>query len=298
MGLLDGQVVLITGGARGQGRAHAIASAREGADVVVIDVAAPIDTVEYPLASPTDLAETVEAVGATGRRALALTADTRHQDELDRAVDAALEEFGRIDALVANAGIWTRAPFWTMPESVWQQTIDVNLSGAWRSAKAVTPHMIERGTGSIVLIASVAAKEATADQANYAAAKHGLLGLMKSIAAELAPHGIRCNALCPGAVDTPMTNNAANWDRYAGHAGGTVDDMMEAGYRYHALKGMSWLPPEAIADAALFLNSRGASAITGVAVPVDAGHLLLPGQNPDPVRIPAATGEAAPAAGR
>ena len=284
MGLLDHQVVLITGAARGQGRAHALASAREGADVVLVDIAAPIDGIPYPAATADELAETADLVRRTGQRALAVTGDVRSQADLDSAVAQGVEEFGHIDALVANAGVWSCAPFWEMSEETWHQVIDINLSGMWRAAKAVAPHMIERQSGSIVIISSINGFEPGNGHAHYSASKHGVLGLMKTIALELAPFGIRCNAISPAAIDTPMTANQAIWDMTAGHPGGTPEEQIESVYHFHALKGRTLLPPEVVADAALFLNSHLAGAVTGVVLPVDAGHLILPGYNHRPTR--------------
>lgn len=283
MGMLDGKVALITGGARGQGRAHALTCAREGADVVVVDIADQLSTVPYPMAEQSDLDETAKLVEAHDRQALAIKADVRSQEQLDAAVSAALARFGQIDILIANAGIWTKAPFWELTEAQWDEMIGVNLTGVWKTVKAVTPHMIERRRGSIVLISSVAGLEPGAGYAHYGSAKHGLVGLMKTVALELAPHGIRCNSIHPGAVNTPMTNVPATYDTFAGHPGGTEEDFLRAGYHYSALKGVGFLPPQAIADTALYLNSDLAAMVTGVTVPVDAGHLILSGVNATPV---------------
>ena len=284
MGLLDGKVVLITGGSRGQGRAHAITSAREGADIILVDIAAQIDSVPYTMGRPEDLAETVRQIEALDRRALSIEADVRSQAQMDDAVARGIAEFGQIDILIANAGIWTQGAFWELSEESWDDMIGVNLTGVWKSAKAVTPHMIERQTGSIVITSSVNGLEPGANYAHYVAAKHGVIGLMKNIALELAPHGIRCNSINPGAILTPMTDHQGAWDMFAGHAGGTVEDMIEGGYSFHALKGMSFMPPQVIADTALYLNSHLAAAVTGVTIPVDAGHMILPGFNHAPVK--------------
>ena len=280
MGMLDGKVALITGGARGQGRAHAVTCAREGADVIIADVVDQLPTVPYKLATKDDLDETVRLVRAYGRRVIAVQADVRSQEQLDAAVTAGIAELGKIDILIANAGIWTLGSFWELTDQQWDEMIGVNLTGAWKAAKAVAPHMIERRSGSIVIIASVNALEAGQYTAHYVAAKHGLIGLMRNIALELAPYGIRCNAISPGAVKTPMTNHQGAWDMFAGHPGGTEEDMTEAGHHYTLLAGTSWLDPQDVANAALYLNSDLASKVTGVTIPVDAGHLTLSGYNP------------------
>ena len=284
MGLLDGKVALITGGARGQGRAHALTSAREGADVVLVDIADQLETVPYAMATADDLAETVRQVEALDRRALAVTADVRDQGQLDEAVRRGIAEFGKIDILIANAGIWTQGPFWELSEQSWDEMIGVNLTGVWKSAKAVAPHMIERQSGSIVITSSVNGLEPGLNYAHYVAAKHGVIGLMKNIALELAPYGVRCNSINPGAIKTPMTDHQGAWDMFAGHEGGTEADLIEGGYHFHALKGRTFMSPQVIADTALYLNFDLAAAVTGVTIPVDAGHMLLTGVNPAPVR--------------
>jgi SDR family mycofactocin-dependent oxidoreductase len=286
MGMLDGKVAFITGGARGQGRAHAVTCAREGADVIIVDVIDQLPTVGYKLATKGDLDETVRLVEAHDRRAIAVKADVRVQDQLDAAVAAGLAELGKIDILIANAGIWTLGSFWELTDEQWDEVIGVNLTGVWKSAKAVAPHMIANGSGSIVITASVNALEAGQYTAHYVAAKHGLIGLMRNVALELAPYGIRCNAVCPGAVKTPMTSHQNAWDMFAGHPGGTEDDMTEAGHHYTLLSGTSWLDPQDVANAALYLNSDLASKVTGATLPVDAGHLTLSGYNPVSTRRP------------
>lgn len=283
MGLLDGTVALITGGARGQGRAHAVTSAREGADVVLVDITHQLESVPYGLAVEEDFAETVRQVEALDRRALSVVADVRSQEQLDGAVRQGIAEFGHLDILIANAGIWTQDPFWEITEQAWDEMIAVNLTGVWKSAKAVAPHMIERQTGSIVITSSVNGLEPGMNYAHYVASKHGVIGLMRNIALELAPHGVRCNSINPGAIKTPMTNQQAAWDMFAGHPGGTEADLMAGGYGFHALKGATFLSPQVIADTALYLNSDLAAAVTGVTIPVDAGHMLLTGVNQAPV---------------
>jgi SDR family mycofactocin-dependent oxidoreductase len=284
MGMLEGKVALITGAARGQGRAHAIASAREGADVIVVDINEQIRSVGYPLATEDDLAETVREVEALDRRALSLTVDVRDQAQLDDAVAKGIAEFGKIDILIANAGIWTQAPFWELTEEQWDDMISVNLTGVWKTVKAVTPHMIERQTGSIVLTSSINGLEPASNFTHYTAAKHGVMGLMKSIAHELAQYGIRCNAVNPGAIRTAMTDNQMGYDYVSGHPGGTEEEFLNGGYHYHALKGTTWLDPSVIADTVLYLNSDLAAKVTGVSIPIDAGHLILGNFNMFPVK--------------
>lgn len=284
MSRLQGKVVFITGAARGQGRAHAVAFAREGAEVVAVDLDGDIDSVPYPTARAADLQETVARVEALDRRIVARTVDVRDEAALAAVVAEGLETFGRVDAVVANAGIFSQAPFWEMDEQQFRDVLEVNLLGVWRSMKVVAPHMIEQRRGSMVLVSSVNGVRGNAGAAHYAASKHGVLGLMRSAALELGPHGVRVNALCPGLVDTPMTNWPGMYDQMAGRPGGTREDFEASALHYGILGGQGALGPDAIADAAVWLASDGAYGVTGQAIPVDAGHLALPGFNPAPVR--------------
>ena len=211
MGRLDGRIALITGGARGQGRAHATTLARAGADIVVCDIAAPLDEVAYPLATPADLEQTVEAVEALDRRCLAVTADVRDLSAMQAVADQAVETFGRIDVLVANAGISCASPIAEMSERMWRTMIDVNLTGVFTTFRAVVPHMIKSGSGRIVAISSIVAESGATNAGHYAAAKAGVLALVKSLAYEVAEHGITVNAILPAGVNTAMIHNPATY---------------------------------------------------------------------------------------
>jgi SDR family mycofactocin-dependent oxidoreductase len=281
--MLDGKVALITGGARGQGRAHAVVSAREGADIVVVDIASQIETIPYPMSTAADLAETVRQVEDLDRRALSFEADVRDQAALDHVVSETIAKFGKIDILIANAGILSLAPLWEMSDQMWEDMIGTNLTGVWKSIKAVTPHMIKRQTGSIVITSSINGLEPAMNYAHYTSSKHALVGLMRSAALELAPYGIRANTVNPGAIQTGMTDNQVMWNMLGGYEGATQAEAFANAGHFHALKGAGILPPEVIANAALFLNSDLASAVTGVVLPVDAGHMILPGFNHVPV---------------
>ncbi|TQS43398.1 mycofactocin-coupled SDR family oxidoreductase [Cryptosporangium phraense] len=281
---LTGQVALVTGAARGQGRAHALALAAAGADVVVVDVCHDLELAPYPLSRPADLAETAEAVEALDRRVVTVEADVRSQADLDGAVQQALAEFGRLDVLVANAGIWALGALWELTENQWNDMIDVNLSGAWRSIKAVAPTMIAQGSGSIVVTSSVNGLEPGAGMGHYVAAKHGVIGLVRNAAIELGPHNVRCNAVCPGIVDTKMNDWPGSYDFIAGGTGGMPEDRERNAYHWSVLAGRGLLDPASISPAVVFLASDAARDITGVALPVDGGHGVLPGHNPSPVR--------------
>ena len=284
MGRLDGKVAFITGAARGQGRAHALTLAREGADIIGVDVLRDIGTVPYGLSTQDELDATAAEVEELDRRALFLQGDVRRQGQLDEAVSRGLSEFGHIDILCANAGIYSQANFWELTDEQWQDMIDVNLTGVWRTSKAVAPHMIERRSGAIVLTASVNGFSPGYQLSHYVAAKHGVVGLMRNYAVELAPYDIRCNAVCPGVIDTRMVNNPPLYERMAGSAGATREEAFEAVRHFHLLHGRAMMPPETVSNAILWLVSDEAVNITGVALPVDAGHNVLDGYNPIPTK--------------
>jgi NAD(P)-dependent dehydrogenase (short-subunit alcohol dehydrogenase family) len=274
MGLLENQVVFITGGARGQGRAHAITSAREGANIAVLDV------LEEGSHEYLDLLGEVESLN---RKIITIKADVTSQTALDTASQRVIDVFGKIDAVVVNAGIFRAGPFWLMDETDWDAILSINLTGAWKTAKAVAPHMIERGSGSIVFISSVDGVDPEVDATAYGVSKTGLLGLMKYIALELAPYGIRCNAVAPGLIDTSMVNNQRFYDLHAGSPDkGTVQHLIDFGHHFTAMRNVSMIDPVEVANTVVYLNSHLARYVTGVTIPVDAGHLLLSRFNRNP----------------
>lgn len=282
MGQVDGKVALITGAARGQGRTHALTLAREGADLILVDIAAPIETIPYDMASPEELTSTVAEVEKLGRRVLSYEADVRDQAALDRAVAEGISEFGKIDAVVANAGAWHLADFWTITDQEWDDQLAVNLTGHWRTARAVTPHMIERQEGSIILVSSINGVEASPRFAHYGAAKAGVINLMKSIAIELAPYGIRCNALLPGAMDTKMNDWQGAYDFMKGQPGGTPEDRRTGARHWQLLRGRGMLNPQSTSNGVLWLASDASNDVTGIELVIDAGHMIMPGFNHAP----------------
>ncbi|HEU4656060.1 MAG TPA: mycofactocin-coupled SDR family oxidoreductase [Capillimicrobium sp.] len=285
MGRLEDKVALITGAAGAQGRAHAIAFAREGADVVLADITRDIDGVPYRTSTAEELAQTAAAIESFGRRSVAVEADVRDQAALDAAVARGIEAFGRIDVLVANAGVWiTSGPFWEITDDEWDLTVDIDLKGTWRTMKAVAPHMVERGAGSMVVIASVNGVEAGPSYAHYTAAKHGVLGLVKTAANEIGRHGVRVNAVSPGYVAARNNDHQAAWDFMAGGKRGTREDRARAGHAWSLLARRGVIEPDSVSGAVVFLASDEARDVTGIALPVDAGHLATPGFNRDPVR--------------
>jgi len=281
MGRLDGKVALITGAGRGQGRSHAVTLAREGADILALDCPMPNPVLPYATATSEDLAETAAQVEAFDRRIIAVEGDVRNQADLDGLVARGVDELGKIDICVANAGVASMSPFWEMTEEEWNGTVDVNLNGVWRTVKAVTPHMIDREAGSIILISSVSGLEGAPQIAHYVAAKHGVLGLMKTVCLELGPkYGIRCNAILPGPVDTQIIKFPEMLDFMAGGPGlGEDIDINETCKAWGATKGIGVLQPQETSNAVLYLASDESRCVNGLEMVVDAGHSVLPGLN-------------------
>ncbi|MGB9302686.1 MAG: mycofactocin-coupled SDR family oxidoreductase [Mycobacterium sp.] len=275
-GRVEGKVAFISGAARGQGRSHAVRLAQEGADIIAVDICGPIDNLAYPHSTPDDLAETADLVKALDRRIVATQVDVRDYDGLKAAVDSGVEQLGRLDIIVANAGIGTfGAKLHKLPEKTWQDTIDVNLSGVWKTVKAGVPHIIagQRG-GSIVLTGSVGSHKALAYTGHYIAAKHGVLGLMRSFAVELGQHSIRVNSVHPSQVSTPMTMNEVTYKLFRPDLENPgPEDFAPFSQMTHTLP-VPWVEANDISNAVLFLASDESRYITGVSLPVDAGALL------------------------
>jgi SDR family mycofactocin-dependent oxidoreductase len=266
---LKGKVAFITGAARGQGRAHAVRLATDGADIIAVDLCDQIASVPYPLATPDDLAATVKLVEDTGSRIVAARGDVRDRASLSSALQAGLDEFGRLDIVVANAGI---APMQSGDDG-WHDVIDVNLTGVYNTIKVAIPTLVRQDTGgSIVLISSAAGLAGVgspdAGSVGYAAAKHGVVGLMRVYANLLARQNIRVNSIHPTGVETPMIDNDFTRGWLAQMAA-AVDNPGTLG---NALP-VEVLQPEDIANAVAWLVSDQARYITGVTLPVDAGFL-------------------------
>lgn len=271
-GRLTGKVALITGAARGIGRAQAVRFAQEGADIIALDICGPVDTVAVPPATADDLAETAGAVRAAGGRVRSEVVDVRDAEGLAGAADRGVEEFGGLDIVCATAGITSRGMATELPEQVWQTMLDVNLTGVWRTCKVTAPHLIARGSGSIVLVSSIAGLRGLVGVAHYTAAKHGVVGLMRSLANDMAPHGIRVNSVHPTNVDTPMIQNDVvssafrpDLDRPP-----TREEFAAAAQTMNMLD-IPWVEAVDVANASLFLASDEARYVTAVTLPVDAG---------------------------
>lgn len=275
MGMLDGKIALVTGAARGQGRNHAVRFAEEGADVIVLDVCDQIESVSYPLASREDLDETVALVEKHGKRAVPLVVDVRDGEAVQAGVKQAAAELGGLDVLVANAGIWAVAVdepnTFAARNKMWRETIDINLTGVWNCVEAVAPIMVEQGRGgAMVFTNSIQGLKAAANNdlslTAYTAAKHGLVGLLRNTAKDLAPHSIRCNSVHPTGVGTAMVANEVVGAYMEKHP--QLADLMANALPVPAVD------VDDITNAILFLVSDAGRYITGVTLPVDAGALL------------------------
>ncbi|SFT93363.1 SDR family mycofactocin-dependent oxidoreductase [Geodermatophilus amargosae] len=276
-GRMQGKVAFITGAARGQGRAHALRLAEEGADIVAVDICADIDTVTpyYPLATEEELAETVRQVEALDRRIVARKADVRDLDGMQAAFDEGLAEFGHVDTVVANAGIATYGKAWELTAEQWKDMIDVNLTGVFHTAKVAIPSMIEAGRGgSILFTSSIGGLKGIQHVAHYVACKHGIVGLMRTLANELGPHSIRVNTIHPTNVDTIMIQNPGTWAMFSpGDPEPSQEKAMPGFMSLNALP-VPWIEAVDISNAVLFLASDEARYVTGVTFPVDAGAFV------------------------
>ena len=271
-GRVEGKVALITGAARGQGRSHAIRLAEEGADILAIDVCREIPEYMAPPASADDLAVTVKAVEALDRRIIAVEGDVRDQTALDGLVERGIAEFGRLDIVSANAGIINYGLIDTITDEQWQAVFDVNVTGVWRTVKAALPHL--QAGASIILTASIGGLKGAPGVGPYISAKHGVVGLMKNLAHELSPRGIRVNVVAPSNVNTDMLVNDFTMASFLpGDPDPTVAKFEVAAKTMHVMDA-GWVEPRDISNAVLFLASDEARFITGISLPVDAGCLL------------------------
>ncbi|MGY1608355.1 MULTISPECIES: mycofactocin-coupled SDR family oxidoreductase [unclassified Geodermatophilus] len=275
-GRVAGTVALVTGAARGQGRAHCLRLAEEGADVVAVDLCAPVPGTDYPPATEADLEETAEAVRAAGRRAAARVADVRDDAALRSAVDGAVAELGRLDVVVANAGVVVAAPAEQLSAQEWRTVVDTNLTGVWNTVSAALPHLLARPAGSpsasiVVTSSANGGMKAPPHLAAYAASKFGVVGLVRSLAHELGPRGVRVNAVHPTAVSTPMIHNEATYRLFAPEAERPGPaEVAPVFARFHSLP-VPWIEPVDVSNAVLWLASDEARYVTGVSLPVDAG---------------------------
>ncbi|ADP78649.1 mycofactocin-coupled SDR family oxidoreductase [Pseudofrankia inefficax] len=267
MGKLDGKVAFITGAARGQGRSHAVRLAEEGADIIGIDICAQMESVQYPMGTQAELDQTVKEVEALGRRIVALKADVRDVAGLQAAFDEGVAALGPVDIVVANAGIGAGGKA-IAPETEWDEVVAVNMTGVWNTGRVAIPSMLQRGKGGSIILTSstgglVGVGIPTSGFLAYTAAKHGVIGLMRSWANFLAPHMIRVNSVAPTAVRTPMAGDGdlkAIMERNPALANALTNAMP-----------VDLVEPLDVSNAVLWLASDEARYITGTVVPVDAG---------------------------
>jgi SDR family mycofactocin-dependent oxidoreductase len=275
-GPLEGRVAFITGAARGQGRAHAIRLAKDGADIIAIDICRPVsDTITYPLATSEELAETVRAVEATGRKVLAREVDIRDLAALQEVVADGVEQFGRLDIIIANAGVLSWGRMHEMSEEQWDTVIDINLNGTWRTIRAAVPAMIDAGNGgSIIIVSSSAGLKATPGNGHYSASKHGLVALTNALAIELGEFGIRVNSIHPYSIETPMVEKKAMMDLFTKFPQ-YVHSFSPMPYQpvdHQSKKGlMEFMMPEEVSDVVAWLASDGSATISGSQIAVDRG---------------------------
>jgi SDR family mycofactocin-dependent oxidoreductase len=270
---LEGRVALVTGAARGQGRAHAVRLANEGADIIAVDVCAPVSaTIPYPAATSDELVETARAVEDSGRKAMIREVDIRNLADLQQLVSDAVDQFGRLDVVVANAGVLSFARLWEMSEEHWDTVVDVNLSGTWRTLRAAVPAMIKLGNGgSIIIVSSTTGLKATPGNGHYSASKHGLVGLTNALAVELGEYGIRVNSIHPYAVTTAMGSSEEMLTFLADHPA-YLHSYSPMPFR--ALGAAEeFMAPEDIADVVAWLAGDGSASMSGSQVVVDRGHL-------------------------
>lgn len=265
-GRVEGKVALVTGAARGQGRADALRLAQEGADVVVVDVCAPLPSVPYESASPEDLAETVRLVGTTGRRVVAAQVDVRDLEALRAAVDDAVRELGRLDVVVANAGICVPKAWDEVTPQIFQDTISTNVAGVWNTVMVGAPHLVAAGGGSIVLISSAAGLKVQPFMVPYTTSKFAVRGMAKAFAAELAAHHIRVNSVHPTGVATPMGSGAMQAE-----LGAAMATSPRLGAMFTNLLPVEGTQPEDVADTVLFLASDESKYVTAHELAPDAG---------------------------
>jgi SDR family mycofactocin-dependent oxidoreductase len=270
-GRVEGKVAFVSGAGRGQGRSHAVRLAEEGADIIAVDICAPVESVTYGMATEADLAETARLVESLDRRIVTAAADVRDFDRLQSVLESGREELGGIDIVVANAGIASYAAGHEITEAAFDEMIDIDLKGVWHTLKAAVPHLIEQRSGSIVICASAAGVIGPPGLAHYVAAKHGAIGLMRAFANELGASMIRVNAVCPTQVDTPMIMHDEIYRMFRPDLDApTKEDIVEVSTNMNLIP-VPWVDVRDVSNAVLFLASDEARYITGTAIPVDAG---------------------------
>ena len=264
-----GKVAFVTGAARGQGRNHAIRLAQEGADVILVDLAKDVDTIGYDMATPDDLAETVRRIETLGRRVVWAQADVRDTEAMTALVDRGVAELGRLDIVIANAGVASSLAITEMTDAHWDAVIDINLTGVFKTIRAAAPHL--QAGASVIIISSIGGLVGLANNTHYSASKHGVIGIMRALAAEFGPRNIRINTVNPTNVDTRMLFNDSIYKLFRPELPApTRDDIMDIVRGMHIMP-TGWIEVDDVSNAVLFLASDEARFITGITLPVDAG---------------------------
>ncbi|MFE4500042.1 mycofactocin-coupled SDR family oxidoreductase [Rhodococcus sp. NPDC056743] len=265
------KIALITGAARGQGRAHALALAERGATVIALDSCTDAETIPYPLARGEDLKDTQRLVEATGSRCLTFEVDTRDSESLKSVVAQCLDDFGRLDICIANAGVVSFGKVWELTDRQWATMIDINLTGTFNTLRAVAPPMIEQASGRIITVASAAGRGGASNLGHYSASKWGVIGLTKTLALETAGTGVTANTVCPGTVSTDMVHNEAMYSLFAPDLTNPTRDQVQS--RYASLNPMRvpWSETSDITAAVLYLASEQARHVSGITLEINAG---------------------------
>ncbi len=282
MGQLDGKTALITGGARGFGRAIARLLAREGADIAIADIGANLPSARFnALATVAQIHTTTEEIKALGRRAIGIQADVTKAADCQRMTEETLQAFGKIDILCANAGVFSMAPAWELTEEEWDLLMDVNLKGVWLTTKYIAPHMIQRRYGKIVMTSSRDGLRMEANYAHYCAAKAGVIAYAKALAIELGPYEINVNAVCPTQMTDkslpPRAKTHPYWDQVVGHPNATYEEFDLASGKENLFESGGQPDFSKVAEGVLWLASDASRLVTGHALPVDAGWIAKRG---------------------
>jgi len=275
MGQLDGQVAFITGLARGQGRSHALTLAREGADIIGLDLCGEIESTTYPGSTPADLEETERLLKETGCRAVLSQADVRDYEQVEAAFARGLEQLGRVDIIIPNAGICAGGKTWEISTDAWREMVDINLTGAWHAVKAAVPTLISQGQGgSVVFIGSTEALKGAENMSSYAASKHAITGLMTCLARELGQYNIRVNSVNPTCVDTNMIQNPYVWGLFQQDNPNPTRESVEGAFTNTHILPVPWMEPVDVSRAILYLVGESGRYITASKLTIDAGFIV------------------------
>jgi len=275
VGRLEGKVAVVTGGARGLGREYTLAMAREGAGIAIFDICENLKTVPYPMSTMEQLNATVDDIKALGRKALGIKCDVRKSADLKAAYAQTLKELGQVDIVVANAGILTMGATWELEEEVWDETMDVMCKGVWLTCKHIVPHMLERKTGSLILVSSVCGMKGYENLVHYDAAKFGVRGIMMTLTKELAPHNIRVNCIAPSTCWTDLVHNTDCMRAFGLEWDPAKEEEIHRAYNeiwngFHLLQIGSY-DPKLAAPTVVFLASDDSQCLTGHTLPIDGG---------------------------